>query len=133
MQGVTIPAGSIVNISLGSANNDPEVFRDPRRFDLRRDDLWLAKELRRGYHDGRRFGHLGFGLGKHFCLGYEMARAEAVIGSRMLLDARRCRHGRHPGRRQVCPSSSRLPRSRPPGRHNGGPSAVPGVPRSNEP
>ena len=31
--------------------------------------------------------HLGFGLGKHFCPGYEMARAEAVIGSELLLEA----------------------------------------------
>jgi cytochrome P450 len=87
MCGVGIPAGSVVSISIGSANNDPDVFRDPRRFDLRRTDLWLAKELRKGYDDGERFGHLGFGLGKHFCLGYEMARAEAVIGSQVLLEA----------------------------------------------
>ena len=62
------------------------MFADPRRFDLHRTDLWMAKELRRGYDDGERFGHLGFGLGKHFCLGYEMARVEAVIGSQLLLD-----------------------------------------------
>lgn len=84
--GQVIPAGSVLNISIGSANNDERVFADPRRFDLTRSDLWLAKELRKGYDDGHRFGHLGFGLGKHFCLGYELARAEAVIGSKLLLD-----------------------------------------------
>ena len=85
--GTTVPAGSIVHVSLGSANNDEQCFADPRRFDLARADLWLTKELRKGVDDGERFGHLGFGLGKHFCLGYEMARAEAVIGSQLLLDA----------------------------------------------
>jgi pulcherriminic acid synthase len=86
LHGTTIPAGSLVQLSIGSANNDETVFADPRRFDLHRPDLWMAKELRKGYDDGARFGHLGFGLGKHFCLGYEMARAEAIIGSRLLLD-----------------------------------------------
>ncbi len=85
--GTTVPAGSVVHISIGSANNDERCFADPRRFDLHRGDLWLAKELRKGVDDGTRFGHLGFGLGKHFCLGYEMARAEAVIASRLLLEA----------------------------------------------
>jgi pulcherriminic acid synthase len=86
LHGVTIPAGSLVQLSIGSANNDETVFADPRRFDIHRADLRMAKELRKGYDDGQRFGHLGFGLGKHFCLGYEMARAEAVIGSQLLLD-----------------------------------------------
>jgi len=85
--GFTIPVGAHVNISIGSANNDPSVFNDPRRFDLQRSDLWLSKELRKGYDDGEKFGHLGFGLGKHFCPGYEMARVEAVISGQVLLDA----------------------------------------------
>ena len=44
-------------------------------------------EHRSGTHsaDGRT-GHLGFGIGKHFCLGYELARTESVIGSRRLLE-----------------------------------------------
>jgi pulcherriminic acid synthase len=85
--GVTVPAGAVVHISIGSANDDDAVFAEPRRFDPRRRDLWLAKELRRGVDDGGRVGHLGFGLGKHFCLGYEMARAEAVMTSEALLEA----------------------------------------------
>jgi pulcherriminic acid synthase len=85
--GTTIAARSHVNISIGSANNDPEIFDEPRRFDLNRSDLWLTKELRKGYDDGEKFGHLGFGLGKHFCAGYEMARVEAVISGQYLLDA----------------------------------------------
>jgi len=87
LHGVTIPAGSVVTISIASANNDETVFADPRRFDMERSDLNLGKELRMGgSRDSERAGHLGFGLGKHFCLGYEMARAETVIGSKLLLE-----------------------------------------------
>ncbi len=85
--GTLVPAGDLVQISIGSANNDERVVADPRRFDLRRGDLWRAKELRKGYDPEGVHGHVGFGLGKHFCLGYEMARVESVIGSQVLLDA----------------------------------------------
>lgn len=83
--GVEIPAGAMVRICMGSAHLDETVFADPLTFDVRRPDLHLEKELRSGgsTHPGRH-GHLGFGLGKHFCIGYELARQEAVIGSRLL-------------------------------------------------
>jgi cytochrome P450 len=84
--GTEIPAGAVVQISIGSANNDERIFTDPRRFDLTRRDLWRTKELRAGYDRDGIHGHLGFGLGKHFCLGYEMARLEAVVGSQLLLE-----------------------------------------------
>ena len=80
--GVTIPANQTVYIQLASANNDETIFKDPRDFNIGRDDLHLYKERKSGHHGTEgRYGHLGFGLGKHFCLGYEMARLEAVIGS----------------------------------------------------
>lgn len=86
--GVTIPAGSAVNLQLASANCDETVFADPRAFRIDRDDLHLGKELKQGHHGQEgRYGHLGFGLGKHFCLGYEMARVEAVMGSKLLAQA----------------------------------------------
>ncbi len=85
--GVTIPAGSAVHIQLASANCDETVFANPRDFRIDRDDLHLGKELKSGHHgDEGRYGHLGFGLGKHFCLGYEMARVEAVMGSKLLIE-----------------------------------------------
>ena len=86
LHGVTIPAETRVQLSIGSANHDETVFAEPARFDIHRRDLYMTKELRRGYDDGERFGHLGFGLGKHFCPGYEMARVEAIMGSQLLLD-----------------------------------------------
>ena len=86
LHGVTIPAETRVQLSIASANHDETVFADPARFDIHRSDLYMTKELRKGYDDGERFGHLGFGLGKHFCPGYEMARVEAIIGSQLLLE-----------------------------------------------
>ena len=83
--GVTIPSNQAVYIQLASANSDETIFSDPRSFNIEREDLHLSKERKMGHHgDEGRYGHLGFGLGKHFCLGYEMARLEAVIGSALL-------------------------------------------------
>ena len=50
-------------------------------------DLHIGKENRTGVSkDPLRSGHFGFGLGKHFCIGYELARKEAVMGSEMLVE-----------------------------------------------
>jgi pulcherriminic acid synthase len=84
--GTTIRAGEIVRVALMSANNDETVFRDPRRFDLRRADLRLGKESRAGGRIDGVANHLGFGLGKHFCIGYQLARAEIVQATRALLE-----------------------------------------------
>ena len=59
----------------------------PRRFDIAREDLYFGKETRVGYREEGRASHLGFGLGKHFCVGYQLARTEAVIGSQLILEA----------------------------------------------
>ena len=45
----------------GSANRDERQFADPDRFDVER----------------RPQTHVGFGFGKHFCLGSSLARLEA--------------------------------------------------------
>jgi cytochrome P450 len=84
--GQTIPAGQIVRVALISANNDETVFADPRRFDLTRPDLRLGKESRAGGRIDGVANHLGFGLGKHFCIGYQLARAEIVTATRGLLE-----------------------------------------------
>lgn len=85
--GVVIPEGAMVRVNLGAGHHDDTVFADPARFDIHRTDLHLGKERRYGGSDEpTRSGHLGFGLGKHFCIGYELARTEAIIGSRLLVE-----------------------------------------------
>jgi cytochrome P450 len=59
--GTTIPDGGRVLLSYPAANRDPEVFRDPHTFDVRRPD---SDKL------------LSFGVGAHFCLGAQFARRE---------------------------------------------------------
>lgn len=59
--GTQIPKGATVATLLGSANRDERQFENPDRFDLHRDAR----------------GHLGFGFGRHFCLGASLARLEA--------------------------------------------------------
>ena len=83
--GTTIPAGAIVRVAMISANNDETVFADPRRFDLARPDLRLGKESRAGGRIDGVANHLGFGLGKHFCIGYQLARMEIVTATAALL------------------------------------------------
>ncbi len=85
LHGEVIPKGAWVNLSLYGANRDERVFKDPDRFDIFRDDLYFGKELRSGYHQDGKASHLGFGLGKHFCVGYQLARAETVVGTKALM------------------------------------------------
>ena len=70
--GVTIPAGSVVTLSLAAAN------RDPGRFDG-------AEELRVDRDAG---GHVAFGHGLHHCLGAQLARIEGQVAIGLLLQRR---------------------------------------------
>jgi pulcherriminic acid synthase len=81
-----IRAGDLVSLSIYGANRDERVFANPDRFDPFREDLYFGRDLRSGYREGGRASHLGFGLGKHFCVGYQLARAETVIGTRLLME-----------------------------------------------
>ncbi len=75
-----------MSLSIYGANRDERVFKDPDTFNIFRDDLYLGREMRGGIQQAGRSGHLGFGLGKHFCAGYQLARAETVIGTRLLME-----------------------------------------------
>lgn len=77
--GVRLAPGALVAAGIAAANRDPEVFDDPDRFDL-------------GRQPGR---HLGFGLGRHVCLGAALARLEAQVALATLL--RRCPDFTGPG------------------------------------
>jgi cytochrome P450 len=59
--GMQIPKDSTVDILLGAAHRDPEVFHDPNRFNVERDPN----------------PHFAFGGGVHYCLGAQLARVEA--------------------------------------------------------
>ncbi len=59
----TIPAGSLVFVSLGSANRDPARFADADRFDIARGES----------------RHLAFSAGIHYCLGSALAIAEGQV------------------------------------------------------
>ena len=85
--GEVIPHRALVSLSLGAGNRDERVFKDPDTYDIFRDDLHMGRELRSGRYGDGKAGHLGFGMGQHFCMGYAMARQEAVIGSRKLMEA----------------------------------------------
>ncbi|RDG33025.1 cytochrome P450 family protein [Streptomyces corynorhini] len=73
--GTEIPAHRTVLISLASADRDPARFPDPDTFDIRRSAT-----------EGRGPGHLAFGHGIHFCVGAPLARLEARIVLRTLLE-----------------------------------------------
>ena len=57
--------------------------------------------MRAGYYEDGKASHLGFGLGKHFCVGSQLARAEVVIGSKLLLEAMKDARLAPGGRSQV--------------------------------
>ena len=60
-----------VLVLLGSVNRDPAAFDDP-------ESLNISRSSNR---------HLAFGLGPHFCLGAQLARAESAIAIASLLQA----------------------------------------------
>lgn len=84
--GRTLPADSTILVCLGSANTDETVFEEPEVFKPERDDLLKSLEHKSGYRKGGVAGHLGFGLGAHFCMGYQLAREEIVSATQALLD-----------------------------------------------
>ena len=75
--GAGIRQGDLVVVSLAAAGRDPAVYADPDRFDLRRPN---ARQ------------HWAFAVGPHFCIGAQLARAQASAALRALF-------GRLPGLR----------------------------------
>lgn len=69
--GTVVPGGGeLVLVALSDADRDPARFAEPDRFDIRRDAR----------------GHVAFGHGIHYCLGAPLARLEAKIAIRSLLE-----------------------------------------------
>lgn len=71
MHGVTMPAGSVVNLRFAAGNRDERHFPCPAAIDLDRE---------------RPKTHLAFGLGGHFCLGAPLARREMYYGFKVLIE-----------------------------------------------
>jgi cytochrome P450 len=70
LDGVAIPTGTNVSVSVAAANRDPTRYPDPDRFDPAR----------------KHIAHLTFGGGPHLCLGMHLARMEATVAIDALLD-----------------------------------------------
>jgi cytochrome P450 len=71
LAGVDVPAESRLLLMWGAANRDPQQFDTPNQFRLDRSG---AK------------GHITFGKGAHFCVGAALARLEAQVVLRMLIE-----------------------------------------------
>ena len=69
-RGKTIRRGQTVVLMLGAANRDPERFAEPDRLDVGRTEN----------------KHTAFGWGSHFCLGAPLARLEAQLALKLLLE-----------------------------------------------
>ncbi len=66
LHGQIVPAGSKLLVLLGSANRDERVFTAPDVFDIHRPSDELGRIM-------------SFGVGRHFCLGANLARLEARV------------------------------------------------------
>ncbi|MFI5625336.1 cytochrome P450 [Nocardioides sp. NPDC051685] len=66
LHGQVVPAGSKLLVLLGSANRDERVFTAPDVFDIHRSPDELGRIM-------------SFGVGRHFCLGANLARLEARV------------------------------------------------------
>jgi pimeloyl-[acyl-carrier protein] synthase len=64
-----IPKGATVSLVIGSANRDPEVFKNPNELNITRDPN----------------RHLTFGSGIHYCMGDWLARKQAQLAFTALL------------------------------------------------
>jgi pulcherriminic acid synthase len=76
----TIPAGSQVILLLGAAQHDERHFNEPHRFNIFRQDL----DVHKAYTPAA--NHIAFGMGRHFCVGAMLARAEIQVAFNQLLD-----------------------------------------------
>ncbi|MCZ6617533.1 MAG: cytochrome P450, partial [Gammaproteobacteria bacterium] len=71
IQGVPVPAGSMLQIRFSSANRDERLFDNPHRFDVEREN---AKK------------NIAFGYGVHMCIGAALARKELNVAFRVILE-----------------------------------------------
>jgi cytochrome P450 len=71
LHGETIEPGNPVTMTYAAANRDPAQFPDPAEFILGRENI---------------ASHLGFGRGRHRCVGMPLARLAMHVALRVLLE-----------------------------------------------
>ncbi|MER7400633.1 cytochrome P450 [Streptomyces sp. NPDC000151] len=79
--GGKVPAGATVTCLIGAAGRDERRYADPDTFDIFRADLKATTAF------SAAADHLAFALGRHFCVGALLAKAEVEAGVGQLLDA----------------------------------------------
>ncbi|WP_223737266.1 cytochrome P450 [Streptomyces purpurogeneiscleroticus] len=79
--GGKVPAGATVTCLIGAAGRDERRYADPDSFNIFRDDLRSTTAF------SAAADHLAFALGRHFCVGALLAKAEVEAGVGQLLDA----------------------------------------------
>jgi cytochrome P450 len=68
--GKTLPEGAHLLLMYASANDEPEIFENPRQFDMDRKNIMK---------------HVSFGGGVHKCVGLALARMEIKVAARQLV------------------------------------------------
>ncbi|MFI1968803.1 cytochrome [Streptomyces cinnamoneus] len=86
--GQQIKADQALVVLVGAANHDPEVYRDPDRFDITRE----------GEPE-----HLSFSGGIHYCIGAPLARMEGDVAMRVLAERMPKLRANGPQRRRSSP------------------------------
>lgn len=69
VEGVAIPAGSVIDVCIGSANRDEQRWERSEEFDIFR----------------KRLPHISFAAGEHTCMGLHLARMETRVAVECLL------------------------------------------------
>ncbi len=70
LESVTLPAGSVIDVCIGSANRDELRWERSEEFDIFR----------------KRLPHISFAAGEHTCMGLHLARMETRVAVECLLD-----------------------------------------------
>lgn len=70
LEGVAVPAGSVIDVCIGSANRDEKRWERSEEFDIFR----------------KRVPHISFAAGEHTCMGLHLARMETRVAVECLLD-----------------------------------------------
>ncbi len=80
MSGGTIPAGAFTILLIGAANRDPRKYDRPEQFNFLRPDLDVKNAFTAAGN------HMAFGVGRHYCVGAQLAKIEMTLVVKHLLE-----------------------------------------------